>query len=210
MSDSASDWPGPDENRTIAEMIAQSDSPLWDACDAWIDVTVAELASDLQKSDRDGIANEVKLKVRIGLPSFQYRSKLKTWIIRILKNEKANFYRRGNPWRNETSLEVFMEEYGHLEPIVYDPTRQQDINRDLLRRVLEAMRRFVLKRKDRKRAADIIQHWLEGAKPAEIAALLGISAQTVSNTLYALRLYLQHLAAEWFGETDSPDPPDSD
>ncbi len=171
---------------------------------------VAALLSDLQESDRDVIANNVKHKVRTGLPGFRRHSKLTTWIFGILNHEKIDFYRRGKPRRNEASLEALEEEYGHLEFITIDHVSQHEFYRDLARRVLEAARKFALTRKDPKRAVDIIQLWLEGAKPAEIADLLGIRPQIVSNTLYLLRGYLQHFAAEWFGETNSPDPPDID
>ena len=212
MSDAASGWPGPDENRTIDEMIAHPDSPYWADCNRWIDVAVATLKSSLTPDEREELASRVKDKVWSNLPRFRRDSSLKTWIFRILYNTSADLFRERKSRRNETSLEAFEGEYGPLVPIVfvYDPTRQQDINRDLLRRVLDATRKFALTRKDPKRAIAILQLWLEGAEPADIAALLCITPQIVYNVLFLLRQHLQHLAAEWFGETDSPDPPDSE
>lgn len=193
-------WPGPDEGRVIAEMLADPTSLHWDYCYVCVDAIARSPAmrrrfSILNDDDVAGKMADITMqRVRAGLASFRQDCHLRTFLAAILTHEVLSYLRTRR--LATTSLTPSAAEHPLAEPLAPDDVEYLVELRDLLRRVLDAIHRYVASRKNPSRAARILDLWLDGISAQAIAERLGVSYQTVMNTIHRLRRVLRRLLAD--------------
>jgi RNA polymerase sigma-70 factor (ECF subfamily) len=132
------------------------------------------------ENEADDIAQSVMLKVSEGLPGFRGDSSLATWIYRIATNAALDSLRR------KTSRPPEQPEFESEEDVPPDE-QVPSIEATAIRREMNACIRGFIERLPENYRAVMVLSELEGFENGEIAAILGISLDTVKIRLHRAR-----------------------
>lgn len=151
----------------------------------------------------DEVVQETWMAVLEGLPKFQRRSSLKTWIFRILSNRAKT---RGKKEARSTPLSALEGDDGPIEPERFaanghwasppDPwTRTPDVaskNAEIMKAVMEAIDSLP----DRQRTVVLLRD-VEGMTSQEVCSVLEITDTNQRVLLHRARTRVRHLLADF-------------
>jgi len=129
--------------------------------------------------EAEDLTQIVMLKVSVGLPNFRGDSSLGTWIYRIATNTAMDRLRGPH----EDQIETQVEEDGSLPVGAEAPSAESEAIRGEMNACIHE---FIERLPESYRTAMVLSE-LEGFKNAEIAAILGVSVDTVKIRLHRAR-----------------------
>ena len=149
------------------------------------------LARLVGESQAEDLAQTVMLKVSEGLPGFRGDASLSTWIYRIATNAALDSLRRSKPPHaeaQEAPREVQTEaEIDSGEESSRPEAQSPSVETAAIREEMNAcIRRFIERLPQHYRTVMVLGE-LEGFRNAEIAAILGVSLDTVKIRLHRAR-----------------------
>ena len=125
------------------------------------------LSFSLCREDFEDLRQDVFLNIWKGLRDFRDESAVSTWIYRVALNTCVTFMRKSRQ-RDEVSMHELVNE-------LYDTSSPEDVERyRLMYRLIER-----LKPLDR----SVVMMWLDGRSYEEIAAVVGVSRDSVASRL---------------------------
>ena len=136
--------------------------------------------------DAEDLAQTVMLKVSSGLPQFRHDSSLSTWIYRIATNAAMDKLR--SPLREQVLEDDPDPDEGDLPPDARTPS----VEAIAIRTEMSAcIREFIDHLPEAYKTVMVLSE-MEGFKNAEIAAILGVSLDTVKIRLHRAREKLRN------------------
>jgi RNA polymerase sigma-70 factor (ECF subfamily) len=133
----------------------------------------------VRPADVDDVAQEVFLAVHQGLPTFEQRSQLRTWVYGICIRTCSNYRRRAHR-RHERAIEP---------PVQHTSPSEGPERRAHARRALEALD-VALEGLPLQQRSVFVLHEVEGLDMREVAAALACSKFTAYARLYAARRHI--------------------
>lgn len=128
--------------------------------------------------DLDDLVQETFLRIWKGLPRFNQRSQIKTWIYRITVNTALDHCRKAKKWKQETELKKDVHDRRS------DESRM--VNQDLVQKGLNQLPEI--------HRAVLVLATMQGLSINEIAGIVKASEGTVKSRLhYAKKNFLQFL-----------------
>lgn len=125
------------------------------------------LSFSLCREDFEDLRQDVFLNIWKGLRDFRDESAVSTWIYRVALNSCVTFMRKSRQ-RDEVSMHELVNE-------LYDTSSPEDVERyRLMYRLIER-----LKPLDR----SVVMMWLDGRSYEEIAAVVGVTRDSVASRL---------------------------
>ena len=184
----------PPTRRTVQEAGSTAQQPsfaaVFDTYVGFVGRTLRHLGVD--EHDLEDLTQEVFLAVHHGLPEFEGRAALRTWIYRIAWNTAANYRRReANRSRRFTELE------GDIEAAA---TQERSLTRQRSRERLSAL----LEQLDDGQRSVFVLYEIEQLPMREVADIVGCPVQTGYSRLKAARARLLDAArrAGWKDASD--------
>ena len=120
-------WPGPNVRLVVEEMIGDKNSMHWDECSKFVKRLVYSKVKNIPANIQEEIAQDIMYKVTKYLPSFEFRSGLKTWINLLTQSYIIDVYRKR---QNQVCLvplnDPFDEIDGEGEIFVANATRSAE------------------------------------------------------------------------------------
>src|SRR5450755_600529 len=86
-------WPGFDDRRVVEEMLNSPHSEHWAACRDFMRDRVSA-AANLPYALQEDVIQDAMLSVQKSLPTFQYRCRLETWLLSVVKRRIIDAYRK--------------------------------------------------------------------------------------------------------------------
>ena len=151
---------------------------LYDRHHAQVRSTMYRLTPFREGSELDDAVQEVFIRLWKGMPSFEGRSNVKTWIYRITVNTAWDLMRK----RKWTQFFPFVEEL--LIGENHEGSSEQIQEKDMIRKALQTLsldHRVVF-----------VLHVMEGHEQNEVAQMLEVPVGTVKSRLHHARLELQN------------------
>lgn len=181
-------WPGSDDKPVVMEMRENPDSPHWGQCNIWISrlVSLCDAAEHLKPD----IAQEAMIAVHKNLSKFRFGCRLTTWLTRIVNSKKHDAMRR--ELRKKRHAEISLDELRSdadnnelFEAPAPLTTEEECILREKLRetsrKLQEEYNRYSKKNNAERNKEIIKRHFQDEQKYSDIAADLGVDAQTVAD-----------------------------
>lgn len=190
---SEQDWPGADDITVVTEMLNDKDSHHWGACRSFVARQVE--AMDVALDSKEEIVQEVMKSVVKALPGFRYRSRLTTWLIKVIRNKAIDILRyhlsRSSKEIPPRNTEEGDEEANTFEVVSPRETEDECVIRESLREAISALQIHIKQSKHPARDGIILRlSLLEDYTCEEIAVLLGVDSQTV---YYIVRKARRHI-----------------
>ena len=195
-------WPGPNEQQVIAEMLENRDTEHWTKCSElmrWLILHQANKLSVIFSADRvDEILQNAMLSVVTGLPGFRFKSKLTTWLTQIAYTRTIDALRNSSRDDRVVPLRNHSEEDEEKE-VIPDRSKLAGTLEDIciiaeeLREVLDDISAYIdshaKPERNRKIAVMVLLH---GFTLEEAAREVGVSPAVAS---YVIRTLRNHLLA---------------
>lgn len=168
------------------------------------------------ESEAEDLAQEVFLKASQALPEFRGHAKLSTWLYRIATHAACD-QRRSPAFRHETELPLVDDPFDALQVSACGCGRFQDpparaIEQQYVRGELSACIQNTLRQLPESYRVVVVLSDLEELPNQEIAAILGLSLETVKMRLHRGRAKLRELFLDrceyyWVSELGWPAGP---
>lgn len=200
QSDSNKLWPGEDDTLAIAAML-DNHHPLhqhhWEKCQILVTGWVKTEAKDFFHEEREEIIQNAMFKIARSLHDFKRRSRLKTWIITIVRHciadagreQQAHLKQDQFPLRDFDNDED--EEDDYMSRIRSPKTTEEEcILRENMREANEKLWEYLSKHANKERNIRIIEKYLDGWSQEEIAFELNMPAPNVGYIIRSIRRHL--------------------
>lgn len=196
-------WPGPDENAVINEMLKNPDSPHWRWCQDYVTRLVMKQAVNIPIDQREEITMNAMYRIVRYLPDFKRQSRLTTWIGAIVRScivEAFRETRRDSATLIPTPEDAFDDaedeldnpEYLSPEFVTSLPSETNILIQEELQEIAAAVQEFVALHANQERNSAILRMVLfQDYSIEDTARVLGINAPVVSYVVRSARRFIR-------------------
>jgi RNA polymerase sigma factor (sigma-70 family) len=196
---SDSHWPGADDRAVVEEMLRNSQSEHWTRCREFVRERVRIQAKNIPQDSWEDIVQKIMIRVEIKLSSFEHESKLKTWLIPIIRHciiddvrqrerEEKHIAHLGDlhdPHDDDDLYDAFTSNYSRS-------LEDECINREELREAAKALLEHLAIRDHPERDKLIVQMVIyEGHSYEEAAKAAGCTAAVVGYVVRTAQGYVR-------------------
>lgn len=188
-------WPDGDDKQIVTAMLNDSASPHWDKCRKFFVRLVVR--AKVPVDHREDVVQNALVTVHRSLPAFEHRSRLRTWLVLILRSRVADLYRTLERDRRQIDLSNAVRDDDEDVPgremfLAPRTTEQQALAHEDLHEIVEALQRYASTRQDPERSWHILEKVLiEQFSVEDVAKELGVEVHVVRYCVYAAQAYLR-------------------
>lgn len=194
-------WPGPDDSQAIEAMLDKQHpqhQQHWEMCLTLVNGWVKTEARDFSREEKEDIIQNAIFKIVRSLHDFKRRSRLKTWIITIVRHciadagreLKARLKQDHLPFRDLDENEDTSDDDYMLRIKSPKTTEEECILREDMREANEKLWEYLSKHTNKERNIRIIEKYIDGWSQEEIAHELHMPTPNVGYIIRSIRKYL--------------------
>ena len=184
-----------DERRLIDDCLAGDE----DACTRLVDTHARMVGTVIWRAIGDhrmveDLTQDTFLRVFYGLPSFDRRAKLSTWIYTIAHRVAIDYLRKSGRWREDSFDRSADDEQGGIENVAAPPTANPDAA--FAREEHIRLVRHALTRLPDKYRLPLVYAAIDGLDYTTIATMLGVTVAAVKTLVFRAKRMLKDEIAD--------------
>jgi RNA polymerase sigma factor (sigma-70 family) len=190
------EWPGPDDQLVVTEMLNKRNSPHWEQCCNFVERLIQ--ASNLPVEHREDAVQKVMLAVMRYLPGFRYEGRLRNWLGKVVRTHVIDEFREIKhdiEWITHMNDSSEENEADLLDREIKNslPTPEEIcIKREELHEVVIGLQAYVDSHRHPERNRIIVQKvLLEDYSREEVAQQVGTSTEMVGYIVRTAQSYLR-------------------